>query len=139
MLENYQFEEELESSQKNLPDEELWLNKKKKIMIIDDDMDFRLSVSEILVENGFSVTTAKDGEIALNQLLHDPNLPDLILVDLLMPVKGGLEFRREQSKIAELSDIPVVFVTGEGLVDGELCLQKPFTEEEFINLLKKYV
>lgn len=138
MLENYQMNEEMEKVRKELT-EELWLRRRKKIMVIDDDIDFRLGVSEILVDHGYSVTTAKDGEIALNHLLHENDLPDLILVDLMMPVKGGLEFRREQHNIDEIAQIPVVFMTGYGLVDGELCLQKPFNEDEFLSVLKRYV
>lgn len=113
--------------------------RKKKIMIIDDDTDFRLMVSEILVDNGYLVTTAKDGEIGLNQLIQSGDRPDLILVDLMMPVKNGMQFRREQSFLDEIKDIPVVFVTGEGIIDGELCIQKPFDHEEFLELIDKYI
>lgn len=117
---------------------ELWLRRRKKVMIIDDDINFRLAISEMLVDQGFSVMTAKDGEMALNYLVHNPDRPDIILVDLMMPIKGGLEFRREQAQLDEIKDIPVIFVTGCGLVDGEICLQKPFDEEEFISILKRY-
>ena len=119
--------------------EGLWFRKRKKIMIIDDDLDFRLSLSEILVDNGYSVTTAKDGEMALNHLIHDHDHPDLILVDVMMPIKGGLEFRREQNRIKEISDIPVIFVSGQGLVAGELCLQKPIVEDDIVSALKKFI
>lgn len=112
--------------------------RKKKIMVIDDDVDFRLMVSEILVDHGYLVTTAKDGEIGLNQLLQSDDRPDLILVDLMMPVKNGMQFRREQHYLEEISDIPVVFVTGEGIIDGELCIQKPFDHEEFLEIIDKY-
>lgn len=127
--------EELEQDQ----GKELWNPARKKIMIVDDDVNFRLAMAEILVEHGYDVTTAKDGEAALNHLVHDNDPPDLILVDVVMPVKGGLEFRREQNKLEGISDIPVVFVTGEGIVDGELCLQKPFDEKEFLDYVKQYV
>lgn len=113
--------------------------RRKKVMIIDDDMDFRLSVSEILVDHGYKVMTAKDGEMGLNHLVHERDLPDLILVDLMMPIKSGLEFRREQSTLAGLSDIPVIFVSGHGIVDGEICIQKPFTADEFIDQVKKFI
>lgn len=113
--------------------------RKKKIMVIDDDVDFRLMVSEILVDHGYIVTTAKDGEIGLNQLLQSEDRPDLILVDLIMPVKSGLEFRRDQHFLEEISEIPVVFVSGEGIVDGELCIQKPFDHDEFLELIDKYI
>ncbi len=119
--------------------EEIWLRKRKKVMIIDDDTDFRLAISEILVDQGYSVTTAKDGEMGLNSLIHERDLPDLILVDLMMPIKGGLEFRREQSQLDEINKIPVVFVTGHGYIDGELCLQKPFLENEILGMVRRYI
>lgn len=119
--------------------EEIWLRKRKKVMIIDDDIDYRLAISEMLVDQGYSVTTAKDGEMGLNSLIHDRDLPDLILVDLMMPIKGGLEFRREQSQLDEINKIPVVFVTGHGYIDGELCLQKPFMENEILGVVRRYI
>lgn len=130
--------EELEKRENQDKGLELW-PRRKKIMIIDDDMNFRLAVSEILVDHGFSVMTAKDGEMGLNHLVHERDLPDLILVDLMMPIKSGLEFRREQIQLKDIADIPVVFVTGHGIVDGELCIQKPFTADDFIDQLKKYL
>ena len=118
---------------------EIFPNRRKKIMVIDDDQDFRLTISEILVDEGFTVMTAKDGEVALNNLIHQMDLPDLILVDLMMPIKGGLEFRREQLLMDELADIPVVFITGQGYVDGERCLLKPFDPGELIENVKRCV
>ena len=118
---------------------ELMIRKKKKIMVIDDDQDFRLTVCELLVDEGYSVTTAKDGEIGLNNLIHQNDLPDLIIVDLLMPVKSGLEFRREQLQLAEVNKIPVMFITGQGYVEGETCLLKPFDEREFKETVRRFV
>lgn len=102
--------------------------KKKKVMVVDDDLDHRLIIAEMLVNAGYSVMTAKDGEIALNTLVHSADKPDLIILDLLMPEKDGLEFRREQRKIDSIAQIPVVFLSGQGLVEGETCLMKPVDE-----------
>lgn len=137
MLENHSYEE----FKKSMDDIKMDLcpRRRKKIMIIDDDLDFRLSVCELLVDEGFSVTTAKDGEVGLNNLIHHKDHPDLIIVDLMMPVKSGLEFRREQLKIAELNHIPVMFMTGQGYVEGETCLLKPFDERELIETIRKFV
>lgn len=138
MLENTAIEpwrnpsfEELEAS--------IFPSKRKKIMVIDDDQDFRLSVCEMLVDEGYSVTTAKDGEVALNSLVHQKDLPDLIIVDLLMPVKTGLEFRREQLQLDVISNIPVMFLTGQGYVEGESCLLKPFDEREFKQKVRNHL
>jgi CheY-like chemotaxis protein len=114
-------------------------SKRKKVMVIDDDQDMRLSVCEMLVDEGYSVTTAKDGEMALNNLVHQKDLPDLIIVDLMMPVKTGLEFRREQLQLEEISNIPVLFITGYGDLDGESCLLKPFDERELKDMVRNYL
>lgn len=139
MLENLAYNEEGKRSSFEQLEANLWPRRKKKIMIIDDDMDFRLAVCEMLVDEGYSVTTAKDGEIGLNNLVHQKDLPDLILVDLMMPVKSGLEFRREQLQLDEINKIPVMFMTGHGIVEGENCLLKPFDEREFIEKVRSHV
>lgn len=117
----------------------LFPRRRKKIMIIDDDQDFRLAISELLVDEGFCVTTAKDGEVGLNNLIHQQDLPDIILVDLMMPVKSGLEFRREQLQLDEINKIPVMFMTGHGYIDGETCLLKPFNQEELLEAINRRV
>lgn len=137
MLQNF-YESELDKVEGDDVSDEIW-TPRKKIMVIDDDANFRSAITEILEENGYIVMTAKDGETGLNNLIHENELPDLILVDLMMPVKSGLEFRREQINLPELKDIPVVFVSGYGIVDGELCIQKPFEANEFIGQLKQYL
>lgn len=139
MLENIAYEEERKRNSFEELEANIWPLRKKKIMIIDDDMDFRLSVCELLVDQGYSVTTAKDGEIGLNNLIHQRDLPDLILVDLMMPVKSGLEFRREQLQLDEINKIPVMFITGHGIVEGENCVLKPFDEIEFIDKVRSHL
>lgn len=116
---------------------DIFPDRRKKIMVIDDDQDFRLTICEILVDEGFSVTTAKDGETALNNLIHNHDLPDLILVDLMMPIKNGMEFRREQLQLEEIAKIPVMFITGQGVVDGERCILKPVDIPDFIDRIKR--
>ncbi|HXH30655.1 MAG TPA: response regulator [Bacteriovoracaceae bacterium] len=139
MLDNLNSLEMLNTSSTEELGMELYLKKRKKIMIIDDDMDFRLFVSELLVDEGYSVTTAKDGEIGLNHLVHNNDRPDLILVDLMMPIKSGMEFRREQLKLEDVSNIPVMFLTGHGYVEGESCLLKPFDEREFKSAVRRHL
>lgn len=139
MLENHAYSEFRKTPSFDDLEMELFPNKKKKIMVIDDDQDFRLAVCELLVDEGFTVTTAKDGETGLNNLIHQNDPPDLILVDLMMPVKSGMEFRREQLQLDGINKIPVVFITGHGYVEGESCILKPFDEREFLDLVKRRI
>ncbi len=138
MLENYAIPENMRNTFEQL-EKNLFPQRRKKIMVIDDDQDFRLSICELLVDEGFSVTTAKDGEVGLNNLIHQRDLPDLILVDVMMPVKSGLEFRREQLQLDEISEIPVMFMTGMGYVEGESVLMKPFDEREFLDAIRQKI
>lgn len=139
MMECYELNEVRQTPSFKELEADIFPNRRKKIMVIDDDQDFRLAISEILVDVGFTVTTAKDGEAALNNLIHQVDLPDLILVDLLMPIKGGLEFRREQLLLDDISKIPVMFITGQGYVDGERCLLKPFDATELVETVRQFI
>lgn len=79
------------------------------ILVVDDDLDIREIVSEVLADEGYSVVTARNGAEAL-ELLKTVT-PALILLDLNMPVVDGVEFRQRQRENAALADIPTVVMS----------------------------
>jgi len=82
------------------------------ILIVDDSPTERFYLTDILVKNGFNVTTAENGEEALNFLRNPANpRPCLILLDLNMPIMGGIEFLQIAKKDESLKGIPVVVLT----------------------------
>jgi CheY-like chemotaxis protein len=82
------------------------------ILIVEDDAAIREALAEILEEEGYDTQVAAHGRAALDYLRsHQP--PSLILLDLMMPVQSGWEFRAEQQRDAALCAIPVVLVSGE--------------------------
>jgi len=84
------------------------------ILVVEDDRDIRESVVEILEDDGHVVTSAGDGREALEQLQSASRAPDLILLDLMMPVMSGYQFREEQLKLpAAFAAIPVLIVTAD--------------------------
>ena len=85
----------------------------KRILVVEDDADIRSALSEILRDFGHEVATARDGRDALVQLGADM-LPDIILLDLMMPVMSGADFRVAQLQDARLAQIPVVVLTADG-------------------------
>jgi CheY-like chemotaxis protein len=108
----------------------------KVILIVEDTPEFRESVGDFLEDEGFDTSLAADGREALAQL-HDGLKPDLILLDLMMPGMGGLEFREEQLRDPALADIPVVLMTAVSTLDAkELHLShllvKPFSPPELL-------
>ena len=80
------------------------------ILLVDDDDDVRESVQAFLEQEGFSVTAARNGEEALQELKHAP-LPSLMLLDLVMPVLNGEGFLEKLTHLPQFADIPVMLVS----------------------------
>jgi CheY-like chemotaxis protein len=86
------------------------MSKMTSILLIEDEMDTRLALRDFLMEAGFVVHTARDGQHALRTLEKmDP--PDLILLDYKMPVMDGKQFISIQRTIPRLQGIPVVILS----------------------------
>jgi DNA-binding response OmpR family regulator len=83
---------------------------KKKVLVVDDEADVRNFLTAALVEAGFDVTAAEDGNIALEKIKKQ--VPDLISLDLVMPHKSGAKLYHDLSKHKEWSKIPIIIVTG---------------------------
>jgi CheY-like chemotaxis protein len=79
----------------------------KTVLVVDDDWQTRYALTLTLEAAGYVVLQATDGQDALRQLREGPR-PDVILLDMVMPVMNGWEFRREQAHDPALADIPVV-------------------------------
>lgn len=90
--------------------------KPKKILTVDDDEDLRNSLSELLSLEGFETVWAKNGQVALDYMLNIPEseLPDLVLLDYMMPVMNGQAFVEAKGRYEKLSGIPVVVMTAGG-------------------------
>ena len=81
------------------------------ILVVDDDGDVRSTIAEVLREEGYTVHEAADGREALDKLASLEKLPDLILLDLMMPQMNGWEFRRWQLEDARLAAVRVVVIS----------------------------
>lgn len=80
-----------------------------KILIVEDDKDLNNAYSIILKSEGHEVVTAFDGKEAINAV--EKFSPDLILLDLLMPVMGGLEFLQKYDLINQHPKVKVLIFT----------------------------
>jgi twitching motility two-component system response regulator PilH len=81
----------------------------QKVLIVDDSPTERYFLTDILVKNGFSVSTAENGEDALIKIKADK--PQLILMDVVMPGQNGFQITRAISRDPETQDIPVIICT----------------------------
>jgi CheY-like chemotaxis protein len=85
---------------------------KARILVVEDDAEVREVLLDLLAHEGYQTMAAANGALALQSLAADPP-PDLILLDLTMPVLGGAEFRERQLARPPLASIPVVVVSAD--------------------------
>jgi CheY-like chemotaxis protein len=109
------------------------------ILLIDDDRDIRETLGELLTMIGYHVTLACHGREALD-ILEGGASPDLILLDLMMPVMDGYEFREAQRKLPGGSEIPVFVMSaspieGQDGLDAARIFRKPFDLDELFEAL----
>ena len=93
------------------------------VLVIDDDDDIRDTLSEIMQDLGYSVATAGNGADALMKLRGLK--PQLILLDLSMPIMDGHEFRAEQVRDPALAEIPTVVMTAADRAREKTAAMKP--------------
>jgi CheY-like chemotaxis protein len=115
-----------------------------KILVVEDEADIRELMQELLEVEGYSVDAACDGQDALDRLraCADLDLPNLILLDLMMPVKDGFAFRAEQEGDPRLAPIPVVVLSADAHVEekkmrigARAALRKPIDFDRFFALV----
>ncbi len=93
------------------------VNHGRLILVVDDDQDIRESLRAALEDAGYGVLSAAHGDQALSLLAENPRLPDLILLDLMMPIKDGWQFRAAQREDPKWRGIPVVIISAGGNVE----------------------
>ncbi len=117
----------------------------KKILIIEDDYDFRQVLVQMLNKLGFDVMEAENGSHALQ--LCSETKPDLVLTDIIMLDKEGLETIQEL--LSSCPNLKIIAMSGGGRIDAnsylplaeklgaKKTLQKPFLREELIAAIEE--
>jgi len=100
-----------------------------KILIIDDDVDLVAVEKAVLLREGYKVITAGNGEEGLSQARKEK--PDLIILDIVMPVMDGYLFADQFNKDTTISKIPVVALTS--YVESPLDQPVPFEVVEYVS------
>ena len=111
------------------------------VLVVDDDPDILDAICDILDAEGYAVARARHGGEALERVAE--RRPDLILLDLMMPVMDGWQFREAQVQNAELAKIPVVVVSAAGRdrlerIDADAYLSKPVDLEELLGCVSHF-
>jgi signal transduction histidine kinase/CheY-like chemotaxis protein len=103
-----------------------------KICLIEDDDSLRFTMREILEKQDVKIIEAENGKIGMSILQNEEIKPDLILLDLMMPVMNGFEFLKAIRE-TDLSSIPILVLTGAELTDEE----RQFLSGETQRILEK--
>jgi CheY-like chemotaxis protein len=114
----------------------------RPVLIIEDDAGMREMMAQLLTLEGFKTETVANGRDAL-EYLRRGDLPDLILLDLMMPVMDGWEFRRLQREDPELAHLPVIVLSAldptRATDFGEsVFLTKPLDFDRLLQLVRRY-
>jgi CheY-like chemotaxis protein len=84
------------------------------ILVVDDDADMREALRDVLGDEGYSVILASNGKVALG-LLSSLRRPCVIILDVTMPIMGGVELYHAIRAVPDLADIPILFLTSDPL------------------------
>ena len=116
---------------------------KSKILVIEDTHSLREVIVDILTFEGMQVIEAENGQVGIDKAKE--HIPDLILCDIMMPVKDGYQVFDELSQNIDLKDIPFIFLSAktnsenvlEGMVLGaDDYITKPFESDLLISSIK---
>lgn len=112
----------------------------RNVLVIEDSADLRSLIKLALSREGYDVSLASNGREALEILKDGRMKPDLILLDLLMPIMGGAAFLAEQKLHSEIANIPVVVCSGTRMDVPEQVgyLKKPIELTELIQVVQKH-
>ncbi|MGZ3694094.1 MAG: response regulator [Bdellovibrionota bacterium] len=117
----------------------------KKILLVEDDIEIRECLTEFLRDEGYTVSAAENGFAALSQLRSADSLPSLILLDLMMPIMDGFQFREQQMLDSELSGIPTAMLSAHGQVHDKArhlglseILRKPIELDDLLRIVETH-
>jgi len=111
------------------------------VLVVEDDDVVRASLGELLEDSGYQVSFAENGKVAL-EVLTGGRTPDVIVLDLKMPVMDGWQFRAIQQVDPRLGSIPVVAISADRSaaavpISAHAYLRKPLDADEFLQTVAR--
>jgi CheY-like chemotaxis protein len=100
------------------------------VLVVDDDAEIRETLTHLLEDEGYTVLRAANGVQALKHLREDH--PNVMLLDLMMPVMSGWEVLEELGESGELGIVPIIVVSAMCAPGARACLRKPVNLEELL-------
>jgi len=127
------------------------MEKKAKILLVDDDIDFIESTKMVLESRPYEVIVAYEGDDGLRKAREEK--PDLVLLDVIMPVKDGFTAAEQFKKDPQLSEIPVIILTSFSsrrqetsipasrgfTLEAEDYVEKPVSPDELLRIVERHL
>ncbi len=113
--------------------------RRRWVLVVDDDPDIRAALEDVLSASGYEVAVARNGQDALERLRASPF--DLVLLDLMMPVMTGWEFRDEQLRDPAVASVPVIVISAArspAPIQASAYLPKPFDLDHLLELVDRF-
>ena len=118
-----------------------------KVVLVDDDRHVRDVVSQMLATRRYSVVALSEGDTALARIIDE--MPDLILLDIVLPGIDGTTVAQEVREDPRTENIPIVFLTGlvdseethrdDNRIGGHFFLAKPFDATELFEVMERAI
>ena len=127
------------------------MKKRARILLVDDDPDFVEATKSVLQSKPYEVIVAREGEEGLRKAREEN--PDLVLLDIIMPVKNGFTAAEQFKKDPKLAKIPVIMLTSysqrkadsgipasRGLeLEAEDYIEKPISPKDLLAMVARYL
>jgi len=113
------------------------------VLIVDDDADIREALLDVLSDHGYPASAVSNGREALDYLRRGKR-PCLILLDLMMPIMNGTQFRAEQLSDPLLADVPVLVISAGNEVEqrvkalGTESMRKPVDLQKLLDVIARH-
>jgi CheY-like chemotaxis protein len=106
------------------------------VLVVDDDEAIRDVIAEVLRDEGYLVTCAENGQRALDAL-HREGRPDLLLLDLMMPVMSGWEVLEQLKDGDALYNVPIVIISAMASPGAYEHLAKPIDLDRLLEAVER--
>lgn len=118
----------------------------KTLFLIEDDLDLRESLRDLLEIEGYGVEQASDGSDALDKLRARSDMPDLILLDWMMPRMDGAQFCAAKKNFPLIDAVPIVLLTADGRLNEKVNqigaatgIAKPVDVDVLLNAIERLI
>jgi DNA-binding NtrC family response regulator len=111
-------------------------NRPERILLVDDELQIRDMLRNLIIRNGYEVITAANGQEALEKFKEHPEVIDLLVTDIIMPGMDGVTSFKEMQKISPT--LKVIFMTGfvDNLPPYAHIILKPFSPLQLLQMIR---